>query len=161
MVGHGLRFLALEAGSTQEAATLLGGLAVGVVSAWIARSNKTPVAIIAFSGAVTMMPGLQLYRALSGALQLARFKGETDLPSVAETLGDASQAALVVSALALGVIVGSRIVSAALGERVAPTMRPTGSNPSEGSALITAESNHHSELTSRLPDRVHPDKGHI
>jgi uncharacterized membrane protein YjjP (DUF1212 family) len=161
MVGHGLRFLALEAGSTLEAATLLGGLAVGVVSAWIARSNKTPVAIIAFAGAVTMMPGWQLYRALGGALQLARIRGETDLPSIAETLGDASQAALVVSALALGVIVGSRIVSAVLGEREAPTMRLTGSDSGEGSAVNSGESNHRSELTNRLPDRAHQDTGHL
>jgi uncharacterized membrane protein YjjP (DUF1212 family) len=161
MVGHGLRFLAVETGSTLEAATLLGGLAVGIVSAWIARSNKTPVAIIAFAGAVTMMPGLQLYRALGGALQLARLRGETDLPSIAETLGDASQAALIVSALALGVIVGSRIVSAVLSESGAPTMRPTGSNPSEGSVLISGESDHHSELTSRLPDRAHQDTSQV
>ena len=32
MAGHGLRFLALEAGCSLEAATFLGGLAVGVVS---------------------------------------------------------------------------------------------------------------------------------
>jgi uncharacterized membrane protein YjjP (DUF1212 family) len=117
MAGHGLRFLALEAGWRLEAATLLGGMAVGVVSAWIARSNRTPVAVIAFAGAVTMMPGLQIYRALAGALQLARQKNATDLSTVAGTLGDASDACLVVSALALGLIVGARTVLAVAGER--------------------------------------------
>src|SRR5262249_29694518 len=48
MAGHGLRFLALESGCRLEAATFLGGLAVGVISAWIARSRKVPVAVIAF-----------------------------------------------------------------------------------------------------------------
>src|SRR5262249_23700216 len=67
MVGHGFRYLALEAGSSLVVATFLGGLAVGVVSAWMARSRKTPVAVIAFAGAVTMMPGLHMYRALAGA----------------------------------------------------------------------------------------------
>ena len=74
MAGHGLRYLALEAGWNLDAATFLGGLGVGLVSAWIARSTKTPVAVIAYAGAVTMMPGLPIYRALGGALQLARLQ---------------------------------------------------------------------------------------
>jgi uncharacterized membrane protein YjjB (DUF3815 family) len=72
MVGHGLRFLALQAGCKLESATFLGGIAVGVVSGWVTRSGKTPVAVIAFAGVVTMMPGLHIYRALGDALQLAR-----------------------------------------------------------------------------------------
>src|SRR5262249_33700760 len=72
MTGHGLRFLAMEAGCWLEAATFLGGLAVGIISAWMARSCKLPVAVLTFAGAVTMIPGLNLYRALAGALQLAR-----------------------------------------------------------------------------------------
>src|SRR6516225_7273725 len=64
MTGNGLRFLALEAGCRLEAAAFLGGLAVGVISAWIARSRKLPVAVIAFAGTVSMIPGLSLYRSL-------------------------------------------------------------------------------------------------
>jgi uncharacterized membrane protein YjjB (DUF3815 family) len=116
MVGHGLRFLALEAGCRPEAATFLGGLAVGVVSGWLARSGRTPVAVIAFAGAVTMMPGLQIYRALGGALQLARLTTETAPEVMAATLGNASQACLVVSGLALGLILGTRAVLALAGE---------------------------------------------
>jgi uncharacterized membrane protein YjjP (DUF1212 family) len=116
MVGHGLRFLALEAGCRLEAATFLGGLAVGVVSGWMARSSKTPVAVIAFAGAVTMMPGLQIYRALGGTLQLVRLMNETDPAAMAGTLGNASQACLVVSGLALGLIFGVRAVLALGGE---------------------------------------------
>jgi uncharacterized membrane protein YjjB (DUF3815 family) len=117
MAGHGLRFLALQAGCRLETATFLGCLAVGVVSGWMARSSKTPVAVIAFAGAVTMMPGLQIYRALAGALQLARLTNETDPAAVAGALGNASQACLVVSGLALGLILGSRAVLALGGKR--------------------------------------------
>jgi uncharacterized membrane protein YjjP (DUF1212 family) len=116
MAGHGLRFLALELGCTLEAATFLGGLAVGVVSGWMARKSTTPVAVLAFAGAVTMMPGLHMYRALGGALQLARLTNETDSAALAGTLGNASQACLVVSGLALGLVFGSRAVMS-LGER--------------------------------------------
>jgi uncharacterized membrane protein YjjP (DUF1212 family) len=135
MAGHGLRFLALEAGWRLEAATLLGGLAVGVVSAWIVRSNKTPVAVIAFAGAVTMMPGLQIYRALGGALQLARLMNATDLQTIAGTLGNALHACLVVGALALGLLVGTRAVPALAGERDSPPSSSTGSHPDEASSL--------------------------
>jgi uncharacterized membrane protein YjjB (DUF3815 family) len=117
MAGHGLRFLALDAGCRLEAATFLGGLTVGAVSAWMARSSKTPVAVIAFAGAVTMIPGLSLYRALAGALQLARQAGSADPGTVAATLGNAFQGCLVVSALALGLILGARVVLALAGER--------------------------------------------
>jgi uncharacterized membrane protein YjjP (DUF1212 family) len=129
MAGHGLRFLALEAGCRLEAATFLGGLAVGVVSGWMARSGKTPVAVIAFAGAVTMMPGLQIYRALGGAVQLARLTNETAPAAMAGTLGNASQACLVVSGLALGLIVGARVVLALGGERDPPKMYSFGSHP--------------------------------
>src|SRR5262249_44042294 len=112
MAGHGLHFIALQANWTAEAATLAGGLTVGVVSAWIARSNRTPVAVIAFAGAVTMMPGLQMYLALGGALKLARLENAADLPTIAVTVGNALQAAVVVGALSLGLIVGARTVLA-------------------------------------------------
>jgi uncharacterized membrane protein YjjP (DUF1212 family) len=117
MTGHGLRFLALEAGCRLEAATFLGGLAVGVISAWIARSRKLPVAVIAFAGAVTMIPGLSLYRALVGAVQLARLADAADVETAAGTLGNAMQGILVVSALALGLLLGTRAVLALAGER--------------------------------------------
>jgi len=115
MAGHGLRYLALEAGWLPTAATFLGGFAVGATSAWLARFAKTPVAVIAFAGAVTMMPGLDMYRALSGALKLARLTETTDLAGVTATLGSAFEACFVVSGLTLGLILGARMVLALLG----------------------------------------------
>src|SRR5262249_34855155 len=96
MAGHGLRFLALRAGCTLEAATLLGGLTVGVVSACLGRWGNTPIAVISFAGAVTMIPGLDIYRAMAGALHMARMPDKIDSALVATTLGNASQACLVV-----------------------------------------------------------------
>jgi uncharacterized membrane protein YjjP (DUF1212 family) len=126
MAGHGLRFLALEADWRLEAATFLGGLAVGVISGWMARSARTPVAVLAFAGAVTMIPGLHMYRALGGAMQLARLTSEATPSAVAATLGNASQAGLVVSGLALGLILGARAVLALGGELTAPKIHSPG-----------------------------------
>jgi uncharacterized membrane protein YjjP (DUF1212 family) len=123
MAGHGLRFLALEAGCRLEAATFLGGLTVGAVAAWMARSSKTPVAVLAFAGAVTMIPGLSVYRALGGALQLTRSPDLSDPAMMAGTLGNALQACLIVSGLALGLLVGARAVLALADEPDAP-VRP-------------------------------------
>lgn len=112
MVGHGLRFLALEANWGLVPATFIGGLAVGVVSAWIVRSYKIPFAVIAFAGAVTMMPGLQIYRAIGGSMKLARLKESAELSTIANASANLWQACFVVIALALGLIVASRAVLA-------------------------------------------------
>lgn len=111
MTGHGSRYLALEAGIRLEVATFIGGLAVGIVAALIARSQKVPFAVVAFAGAVTMMPGIQIYRTLGGVLRLARWKELAEQPMIASFLGNASQACLVVAALALGLIITERAVS--------------------------------------------------
>jgi uncharacterized membrane protein YjjP (DUF1212 family) len=120
IAGHGLRFLALQAGWGLVPATFVGGAAVGVVAAWIARSYRIPLAVAAFAGAVTMMPGLQIYRALSGSLRIARLNAAADRTLIAGTLGEASQSWLVVIALAMGLIIASRVVLHVAGEQKRP-----------------------------------------
>ncbi len=129
MAGHGIRFLALGAGLQLDAATFFGGLAVGAISAWMAHSYRLPVAVIAFAGAVTMIPGLDMYRALVGGLHLARLADGADVETLARTIGNALHAALVVSGLALGLIVGSRAVEALLRERQPRTGPHRGQHP--------------------------------
>ena len=118
-----------------DAATLLGGLAVGAVSAWIVRSNKAPVAVIAFAGAVTMMPGLQIYSALGGALKTAQLMSAADLQTISWTLGNALQACIVVGALSLGLVVGTRAVQSLAGEGDSPATPSTGSGAHEVSSV--------------------------
>jgi uncharacterized membrane protein YjjB (DUF3815 family) len=110
MIGHGLRYLAVEAGWRLEVATFFGALVVGLVAASIARRYKLPFAVIAFAGAVTMMPGIQIYQTLGGIIRLAKLKGSSELTMVTHTLGNASQASLVIIALTLGITVAARVV---------------------------------------------------
>ena len=110
MVGHGIRYVALQADWNLDAATFLGSFAVGLVAASIARSYKLPVAVVSFAGAVTMMPGIQIYRALGGAMQLGRRQDAADLTDIGMTAGFAIEACLVVAALALGLVIGARVV---------------------------------------------------
>lgn len=109
MIGHGLRYLALNAGCRLDVATFFGCLAVGVLASLNVRAHKVPFAVIAFAGAVTMMPGLQMYRTLGGLLQLARPSSEIDQATIAATLGNAAQASLAIAAIALGLIVADRV----------------------------------------------------
>jgi uncharacterized membrane protein YjjP (DUF1212 family) len=110
MVGHGIRFLALESAFPLETATLFGGLVVGAIAACIASSIRAPVAVLAFAGAVTMVPGSSFYRALGGALRLARENNGNQESLAATTLTHASQGLVVVGALALGLLLGIRVV---------------------------------------------------
>jgi uncharacterized membrane protein YjjP (DUF1212 family) len=115
MAGHGLRYLALQAGFQVEAATFFGGLVVGAISAWMAGASRAPVAVIAFAGAVTMIPGSTLYRGLAGALQLARLADKSDAALAASTLGHIVQGSVIVAGLALGLVLGIRLVLALAG----------------------------------------------
>src|SRR5207248_1924639 len=139
MAGHGLRFLTLEAGCRLEVATFLGGLAVGAVSAGMVQSRKTPVAVIAFAGAVTMIPGLSLYRALGGALQLARSPDSADPGLVAATAGAAVQACVVTTGLVLGLILGARAVQETIGEREPPAAPAASRGPARPAKAAPAE----------------------
>jgi hypothetical protein len=67
-----------------------------------------------------MVPGLSLFRALAGALQLARLADAADAETVARTFGSALQGTLVVGGLALGLILGARAMHALARERQSP-----------------------------------------
>jgi len=110
MAGHGVRFLMLENEFPLETASFVGGLVVGTFSAWIATSIRAPVAAIAFAGTVTMIPGSSFYRALGGALRLAREANGSAQAIAASTLAHACQALAVVGALAIGLVLGIRMV---------------------------------------------------
>jgi uncharacterized membrane protein YjjP (DUF1212 family) len=155
MAAHGVRFLALETGCRLEAATSLGGLTVGVISAWMARLSRTPIAVLAFAGAVTMIPGLNLYRALGAALQLARMPDTTDPRIVDVALGNALHGCLVVSALALGLILGARAVSAMSPQQDSPTRPRVGlaSDQATRPAQIESAESVRGRTSARNPKR--------
>jgi uncharacterized membrane protein YjjB (DUF3815 family) len=149
MAGHGLRYLALEAGCRLQVATFLGGLAVGAVSGWLARSGKTPFAVIAFAGAVTMMPGLHIYRALGGALQLARQANEIAPAAMAGALGNALQSCLVVGGLTLGLVLGDRVVPTVSGAIVSPKPSSAALNTDEAGPAGGGQTDCFSEHANR------------
>jgi uncharacterized membrane protein YjjP (DUF1212 family) len=117
VAGNATRFLALEADCRLEAATFLAGLVVGIIAGWSVRFHRLPVAAIAFAGAVTMIPGLNIYRAIVGTVQIARQGGAADPQSLAETLGNAFRGCVVVGGLTLGLLLGARLMQVMIGSR--------------------------------------------
>ena len=68
-----------------------------------------------------MIPGLAIYRAIVGTVQIARQAGAADPQTVAETLGNATNGCVVVGGLTLGLIVGARLMQVLAGSRDSPT----------------------------------------
>lgn len=109
MVGHGLRYLCLAAGMPLEIATLFACIAIGVLASLFVLRLGTPFAAIAFAGAVPMMPGVLIFQGLAGAMQVSFAGQAAALPLVAATFANFFQAAFVVGAMGLGLLLGSRL----------------------------------------------------
>ena len=76
---------------------------------------------------------------LRGQKALDRLTNEPDPAAIAGTLGNASQACLVVSGLALGLILGARAVPALGGELEAPKMSSVSSHPDAAAPQVPAD----------------------
>jgi uncharacterized membrane protein YjjP (DUF1212 family) len=109
MIGHGARFVALQQGIGAGIATLMACLAVGVVARVAADRLRLPFGAVAFAGAVTMMPGVAMYESLAGAMQMSAAGASAPSQLVASSLALFVKAAFVVMAMAIGLLVGSRI----------------------------------------------------
>lgn len=114
LVGNSVRLAAKAAPLQPEVAAFLGACAVGWVAGWLSRATRTPVAVIAFAAAVTMMPGLSMYRALSGMFTLARLGEDAPANTVTATLACVAEASLILAGLAAGLVFGVRLVQAIL-----------------------------------------------
>jgi uncharacterized membrane protein YjjB (DUF3815 family) len=106
--GHAVRLLALHLGLGPIGSTFLGGLVIGLAAKWMARAVQTPIAVIAFAGAVTMIPGLHIYRALGLGMRVARLPDVADTAIVTSAVTNGLHATLVVGALGLGLVIGVR-----------------------------------------------------
>jgi uncharacterized membrane protein YjjP (DUF1212 family) len=108
-VGHGIRFICLKNGVGIASATLIGCLPIGVISDIAVRRLRMPFSAVAFAGAVTMMPGLFIYQSIAGGIRLAVAQTEADPALVTATFAPLFKAALVVSAMTIGLVLGSRV----------------------------------------------------
>jgi uncharacterized membrane protein YjjP (DUF1212 family) len=119
MLAHALRWAALTVlGFSVSAGALVACVIVGLILTPVSRRRHMPFAAIGFASVVSMMPGVYLFRAADGLLQLAD-GSHTTLELLGATIADGSTAAAITLAMSFGLIVPKLIVDR-LSEKLTP-----------------------------------------
>ncbi len=105
MLAHALHWAAIvQAGMDLATGALAAGLAVGTIMAPVARRLNLPFAAVGFASVVSMMPGVFLFRFVSGLVQI-QHGGTPAADLINVTIADGVMALAIVMALSLGLII--------------------------------------------------------
>ncbi|MDB5815986.1 MAG: yjjP [Rhodocyclales bacterium] len=109
MLGHGIRYLGLEYGVGLAMSTLIACLAIGVVAASFVERLRVPFAAVAFASAVPMMPGVLMFRAIGGVMEISLASTQASPALVASTFANIFTAVFVVGAMCVGLLMGGKV----------------------------------------------------
>ncbi len=109
MIGHGIRYVCMDHGVSQEIATLFACLAIGAISNVAVEKLRLPFAAVAFAGAVPMMPGVFIYQSIASAMQLSKAGIHADPEVAVAMLAQLAKAGFVIGAMGMGLLLGARL----------------------------------------------------
>ena len=103
MLAHGARwFVMTKFGANAPESALLTCLIVGSLVSPISERLRVPFAAFGFAAVVSLIPGVLLFRMMSGIVETATAGSDIDIGTLSGVVADGSTAVLVLGAMALG-----------------------------------------------------------
>mgnify|MGYP001039794801 CR=1 FL=1 len=105
MLGHGMREICLNLDLGIVWGNLIASTLVGLMTVYFSRRYQAPSAAIAFGAVVGMIPGVFIFRSISGLTQILALGTETELSLLINTVVAASKAVLMTLAIPVGLAI--------------------------------------------------------